>query len=750
MFKIVKKEINWNGNVITLETGKIARQASGAVIVRMGDTVVLAAVVGDKKVREGIDFFPLTVNYITKFYAAGRIPGGYRKREGNLGEDEVLVSRLIDRPIRPMFPEGFFNEVNITCTVLSYDPSHEPDILALIASSAALYISGIPFLEPVAAARVGMIDGEFVLNPSLQQLEESAMDLVVAGTESSVLMVESEAKELSEAKMLEAVMYGHQQFQVIIEAIKQFAAEVGNAKWEVNLFDNSAEKTKAKELAAKKIISAYAISDKQTRRDTLSALKEEVVKSLVSEQELDAHKVVTAFKDLEKDLVRSQILDKKTRIDGRTSVDIRPIVCETGLLPKTHGSALFTRGETQAICVTTLGTGEDEQKVETLAGASQQRFMLHYNFPPYSVGEVGALRAPGRREIGHGKLAWRALQAVLPSKEAFPYAIRVVADITESNGSSSMASVCGASLTLQDAGVPISEPVAGIAMGLIKEGEKFVVLSDIMGDEDHLGDMDFKVAGTTKGITALQMDIKINGINEEIMRIALAQAKDGREHILGKMAEVISESRSELSANAPQIHTIKIDKDKIREVIGSGGKVIRDICEKSNAKVDIAEDGTISVAAVGSENIEIALKMIRDIVVEPEIGKIYNGVVTRLFDFGALVRFLGAREGMVHISEISTERVEKVSDVLSEGKEVQVKLLEIDNRSGKIKLTMNLDATPRPTEDRKGSERRGGDRRDDRNKKRSPVRKEHNNDDHHERGKNEVNVAAEPKKKRFF
>ncbi len=685
-FKIHKKIIDWNGKALELETGKIARQASAAVVAKMGGTVVLCTVVGNKKQKDGIDFFPLTVNYLERFYAAGKIPGGFNKRESKPSEHETLVSRLIDRPIRPLFPEGFFNEVQVVCTVLSYDTENEADIIALIGASAALTISGIPFLEPIGAARVGYVEGKFVLNPSFEESKLQDLDLVVAGTESSVLMVESEAKELSEEIMLEAVMFGHKHFQPIIQGIKEFAEKVGNPKWELELADNSEIKAKVKEIVGSDLVAAYSETSKQARNEKISAIEDKVLSELVEGQELDGLKVSGAFKDLQKDIVRNKILDKNERIDGRTPKDIRNIVGEVDFLPKTHGSALFTRGETQAICVTTLGTEVSEQMVDNLHGLSHDRFMLHYNFPPFSVGEVGAMRAPGRREIGHGKLAFRALNSVLPTKEEFPYAIRVVSEITESNGSSSMATVCGSSMSMMAAGVPLKSAVAGIAMGLIKEGEKFSVLSDIMGDEDHLGDMDFKVAGTAKGITALQMDIKINGINEEIMKVALNQASHGRLYILERMNVAISEPRADLNENAPRITTFKIEKDKIREVIGSGGKIIRDICERSSTIINIADDGTVKIASTNEAGTQIALNMIKGIVTNPEVGDIFDGVVTKLVDFGAIVSFLGVREGLLHISELTSERGSNISSFLSMGQEIKVKVTSLDHRTGKVKL----------------------------------------------------------------
>jgi polyribonucleotide nucleotidyltransferase len=687
MFKVVKKEIEWGGRILTLETGKIARQADGAVMATYGDTVVLCTVVASKAPKENIDFFPLTVNYQEKTFAAGKIPGGFLKREGRPSEKETLTSRLIDRPIRPLFPEGFFNETQVICTVLSHDIENDPDVVALIGASAALTISGIPFMGPIAGARVGMIDGEFVLNPLRSQLPESQLDLVVAGTRRSVLMVESEAKELPEDVMLDAVMFGHRSMQPVIDGIISLAERCAKDPWELKLVTPDpvlVEKVHSQAEAG--LRSAYKQTVKQTRTTALSEVKAKAKVALVAEG-FEEKKIGGLFKKLEKDIVRTDVVRDKKRIDGRGPEDIRPIVCEVGFLPMTHGAAMFTRGETQAIVVTTLGTSEDEQIMDVLEGEWREHFMLHYNFPPYSVGEASMMRAPGRREIGHGKLAWRALRAMLPKKEDFPYTIRIVSEITESNGSSSMASVCGSSLSLMEAGVPIKRSVAGIAMGLIKEKDSFVVLSDIMGDEDHLGDMDFKVAGTSEGITALQMDIKIDGITEEIMKVALAQASRGRQHILGEMSKTITAPRDTVNQNAPRITTIQIPKDKIREVIGSGGKVIREITETTGAKIDIEDDGTVRVAAVNTEQGQKALDWIKSIVSEPEIGTIYTGKVCRVVDFGAFVTIMGKTDGLIHISELADRRVAKVTDVVNEGDVVKVKVLEIDGR-GKIRLSL--------------------------------------------------------------
>ena len=690
MFNIDVEELEWAGKPLRIETGRIARQADGAVLVTYGETTVLATAVAAREAKPGQDFFPLTVNYQEKTYAAGKIPGGYFKREGRPTEKETLVSRLIDRPIRPLFPDGFRNETQVIATVISYDLENDADIVALIASSAALTLSGIPFMGPVGGARVGVIEGEYVLNPTVEQMKTSDLDLVVAGTQDAVLMVESEAKELSEEKMLGAVMFGHAGFQPVIDAIIRLAERSSREPRDFSPPDNSAVYNAVKKLAEKDLRAAYAIAKKEDRQDAVAAAKKKVAEALVKPDDASAPAptvVGAEFKHLEANIVRNNILDTGLRIDGRDTKTVRPIIAEASVLPRTHGSALFTRGETQALVVTTLGTGEDEQYVDSLDGLTKQRFMLHYNFPPYSVGETGRLGGAGRREIGHGKLAWRAVNPVLPAADQFPYTVRVVSEITESNGSSSMASVCGASLSLMDAGVPMKAPVAGIAMGLIKEGERFAVLSDILGDEDHLGDMDFKVAGTADGVTALQMDIKITGITEEIMKVALWQAKDGRMHILDKMSEALGAARSGLGEHAPRIEVIKIPTDKIREVIGTGGKVIREIVEKTGAKIDIQDDGTVKVASSSGAAITAAMKWIKGIVSEPEVGEIYDGKVVKVVDFGAFVNFFGAKDGLVHVSELASKRVNKVADVVSEGQAVKVKLLGFDNR-GKVRLSM--------------------------------------------------------------
>ncbi len=686
MFDIHREEITWGGRKLVLESGHIARQADGAVMVSYDETTVLCTAVAAKSPKPGIDFFPLTVNYQEKTFAAGKIPGGFFKREGRPSEKETLTSRLIDRPIRPLFPSKFRNETQIVCTVLSHDLENDPDIVALIGASAALTLSGVPFLGPIAGARVGYIDGQYVLNPRLDQLPESKLDLVVAGTAEGVLMVESEAQELSEEVMLGAVNYGHDEMQAVIDAIIRLAEKCAKAPWELELAAESPVYDQVKASAEEKLRAAYAEPVKQVRQQAIGALRDEVAAALVTE-EIDASAVGGAFKKLEKDIVRNSILDTGMRIDGRDTKTVRPIVAEVGILPRAHGAALFTRGETQALVVTTLGTGEDEQIIDALAGSYRESFMLHYNFPPYSVGEAGRMGSPGRREIGHGKLAWRAVKALIPAKEAFPYTIRVVSEITESNGSSSMATVCGTSLSLMDAGVPLARPIAGIAMGLIKEGDRFAVLSDILGDEDHLGDMDFKVAGTRDGVTALQMDIKITSITREIMKIALDQAKGGRMHILGEMDKALTGARGELNAHAPRIVTIQIPKEKIREVIGTGGKVIREIVETTGAKVDIEDDGTIKVAASDLSVIEAAVNWIKGIVAEPEIGHIYTGKVVKIMDFGAFVNFIGTRDGLVHISELAPHRVAKVGDVVKEGDMVKVKVLDVD-KGGKVRLSM--------------------------------------------------------------
>ncbi|HQY74099.1 MAG TPA: polyribonucleotide nucleotidyltransferase [Aestuariivirga sp.] len=690
MFKIDVEELEWAGKPLRIETGRMARQADGAVVVTYGETTVLATAVAARSEKPGIDFFPLTVNYQEKTYAAGKIPGGYFKREGRPTEKETLVSRLIDRPIRPLFPEGFRNETQVIATVLSYDLENDSDIVALIGASAALTISGIPFMGPVGGARVGFIDGEFVLNPTQEQMKTSDLDLVVAGTSDAVLMVESEAKELSEEQMLGAVMFGHAGFQPVIDAIIRLAERSSREPRDFVAPDNEKLYKAVKKSVEKDVRAAYAIPKKEERVEAIAKAKDKVVAALVDAEKDTSptpQKVAEAFKHLEKDVVRNSILDTGLRIDGRDTKTVRQIIAEASVLPRTHGSSLFTRGETQALVVTTLGTGEDEQYVDSLDGTYKAKFMLHYNFPPFSVGEVGRMGGAGRREIGHGKLAWRAINPMLPPADQFPYTIRVVSEITESNGSSSMATVCGSSLALMDAGVPLKSPVAGIAMGLIKEDERFAVLSDILGDEDHLGDMDFKVAGTSNGVTALQMDIKITGITEEIMKVALWQAKDGRLHILGKMAEALENARPGLGEHAPRIEVIKIPTDKIREVIGTGGKVIREIVEKTGAKIDIQDDGTVKVASSSGAAITAAMKWIKSIVSEPEVGEIYDGKIVKVVDFGAFVNFFGAKDGLVHVSELAAKRVNKVSDVVNEGDMVKVKLLGFDNR-GKVRLSM--------------------------------------------------------------
>jgi polyribonucleotide nucleotidyltransferase len=687
MFQVYRKELMWGGRKLVLETGKVARQADGAVMATYGETTVLCTAVANKTAKPGQDFFPLTVNYQEKAFAAGKIPGGFFKREGRPSEKEVLTSRLIDRPIRPLFAPGFLNETQVVCTVLSHDLENDPDIVAMVGASAALTLSGIPFMGPIGGARVGYVDGQYVLNPTIEQLEKSALDLLVAGTGEGVLMVESEAKELSEDVMLGAVMFGHKGFQPVIQAIIELAEQCAKDPWDLPSKPASYAEIAAKLSAAvaADIEAAYATRGKQERSNRLDAAKKRIAELFPDEAEQSlAGKL---FKDLEKDLVRGAIIKNGTRIDGRDTRTVRPIAAEVGVLPRAHGSALFTRGETQALAVTTLGTGQDEQIIDALEGEYRSNYMLHYNFPPYSTGEAKRMGSPGRREIGHGKLAWRAVRPLLPPKESFPYTIRVVSEVTESNGSSSMATVCGSSLSLMDAGVPLKRPVAGIAMGLIKEQSAFAVLSDILGDEDHLGDMDFKVAGTDEGITALQMDIKITSITEEIMRIALNQAREGRLHILGEMATALADAREGVSSNAPRITTITIPKDKIREVIGTGGKVIREITEQTGAKIDIEDDGTIKVAATDSKASQAAIDWIKGIVAEPELGVIYNGKVVKVVDFGAFVNFLGARDGLVHISELAPQRVGKVADVVKVGDPVKVKVLGFDDR-GKVKLSM--------------------------------------------------------------
>lgn len=693
MFDIKRKTIDWAGKPLSLETGRVARQADGSVIATMGDTTVLAAVTFAKQPKPGQDFFPLTVHYQERTYAAGKIPGGFFKREGRPSEKETLTSRLIDRPIRPLFVKGFKNEVLVVTTVLSHDLEHDPDIVAMVAASAALVISGVPFMGPIAGARVGYINGEYVLNPTLDEMKESKMDLVVAGTADAVMMVESEIQELDEATVLGAVSFAHKGMQPVIDAIIELAEHAAKDPFDFEAEDTDALKEKMFKLVGKDIAKAYKVTKKAERHEAVGAARlkavTEFAKSETNPDGYDLNKLGSVFKELEADVVRRGILDTGVRIDGRAVDKVRPIVGEVGVLPRAHGSALFTRGETQALVVATLGTGDDEQFIDALEGTYKEKFLLHYNFPPYSVGEAGRMGPPGRREIGHGKLAWRAIRPVLPTAEEFPYTIRLVSEITESNGSSSMATVCGSSLSMMDAGVPLKRPVSGIAMGLILEKDGFAVLSDILGDEDHLGDMDFKVAGTSEGITSLQMDIKIAGITEEIMGKALAQAKEGRDHILGEMAKAMDAPRAELGEYAPKIETIKIAVDKIREVIGSGGKVIREIVAETGAKVDIADDGTIKIAASEQSKIDAARDWIKSIASEPEIGQIYNGKVVKIVDFGAFVNFFGAKDGLVHISQISKEKIGKVSDVLTEGQAVKVKLLGFDDR-GKTKLSMKI------------------------------------------------------------
>ena len=689
MFNIVREEMEWGGRKLTLETGKVARQADGAVIATYGETVVLATVVGAQAPREGVDFFPLTVNYQERYYAAGKIPGGYFKRERAPTERETLTSRLIDRPIRPLFAEGYRNETQVVVQVLSHDMENDPDIVGMVAASAALTISGVPFMGPIGAARVGYIDGEYRLNPLIDDMPNSKLDLVVAGTRDAVLMVESEAQELSEQIMLGAVMFGHRSMQAVIDMIIRLAEKGAKDPRPVPEDAHAAIRETLKKEAGGDLAAAFKIPEKHARRDAIAAVRTKLAEKYVGEGEGQVAKNTfgNLMHDVEAHVMRNAVLDTKRRIDGRDLVTVRPIVAEVGVLPRTHGSALFTRGETQAIVVATLGTTEDEQFVDTLEGLHKEQFMLHYNFPPYSVGETGRMGAPGRREIGHGKLAWRAIHPMLPSKEQFPYTLRVVSEITESNGSSSMATVCGTSLALMDAGVPIRKPTAGIAMGLILEGDRYAVLSDILGDEDHLGDMDFKVAGTEDGVTSLQMDIKIAGITEEIMRVALEQAKGGRIHILGEMNKAINHARAELGEHAPRIEQIKIPTDKIREVIGTGGKVIREIVEKTGAKINVEDDGTVKIASADGESIKAALKWIKGIVAEPEVGEIYDGKIVKVMDFGAFVNFFGPKDGLVHISELAPQRVAKTSDVVSEGQAVKVKLLGFDDR-GKVRLSM--------------------------------------------------------------
>jgi polyribonucleotide nucleotidyltransferase len=693
MFDIQKETIEWAGRPLTIETGRVARQADGAVMVTYGETTVLATAVGVKSAKEGQDFFPLTVNYQEKYFAAGKIPGGYFKREGRPTEKETLTSRLIDRPIRPLFAPGFKNEVQVMITVLSHDMENDPDVVGMVGASAALVLSGLPFMGPIGAARVGYIDGEYVINPAVDDMADSALDLVVAGTTDAVMMVESEAKELSEEVMLGAVMAGHEAFQPVIEMIIKLAEKAAKEPWDYTPADYSAEEAKVRKLVEADLAAAYTITDKTERYKAVGAAKEKAVAELALTEERPDGIPGTVLKDVlksvESSIVRGGIIKTGKRIDGRSLDQVRPIVSEAGILPRTHGSALFTRGETQGLVVATLGTGEDEQFIDDLTGTYKEKFLLHYNFPPYSVGETSFRLAPGRREIGHGKLAWRAVRAVLPKHEDFPYTIRLVSEITESNGSSSMATVCGSSLALMDAGVPITRPVSGIAMGLIKDPEGVAVLSDILGDEDHLGDMDFKVAGTSEGVTSLQMDIKIAGITQDIMETALAQAKGGRLHILEEMGKALGEARTELGEFAPRIETIQIPTDKIRDVIGSGGKVIREIVETTGAKVDVNDDGIIKVSSSDAASIKAALDWIHGLTAEPEEGQIYKGKVVKVMDFGAFVNFFGPKDGLVHVSQMKNERVKHPSDVVAEGQEVYVKLLGFDDR-GKVRLSMKV------------------------------------------------------------
>jgi polyribonucleotide nucleotidyltransferase len=738
MFDVKTVSMEWGGKTLTLETGRIARQADGAVLATYGETVVLCAVTAAKSVKEGQDFFPLTVHYQEKFFAAGRIPGGFFKRERGATEKETLVSRLIDRPVRPLFPEGFYNEINVIAQVLSFDGECEPDVLAMIAASAALTISGVPFMGPIGAVRVGYEDGAYTLNPKQDAAAAGNLDLVVAATGNAVMMVESQARELSEEIMLGAVMFAHDECKKLVDLIVKLAEKAAKDPWDIDLTDNTADiKKKLKDLVGKDISAAYKLTDKSARSNALNAARDKAKAAFADEGAQTQMVAIKTLKKVEADIVRGAILKDGTRIDGRKVDQVRPIEAVAGFLPRTHGSALFTRGETQSICTTTLGTKDAEQMIDGLEGLSYSSFMLHYNFPPYSVGEVGRFGAPSRRDTGHGKLAWRALQAVLPKKEDFPYTIRVVSDITESNGSSSMATVCGGSLAMMDAGVPLTRPVSGIAMGLILEGDDFTVLSDILGDEDHLGDMDFKVAGTSEGITTMQMDIKVAGITKEIFSAALNQAKAGRAHILGEMNKALGATRTELSVHAPRIETIQIDKSKIRDVIGTGGKVIREIVAETGAKVDIDDEGIIKISSSDLSQIEAAKNWILGIVEEPEVGKIYDGKVVTIVDFGAFVNFMGGKDGLVHVSEMKNERVEKPTDVVSEGQAVKVKVLEIDPR-GKVRLSMRvvdqetgaeLEDTRPPREPRgdrgdRGDRRgpRGGGDRGGRDRDRGPRR----------------------------
>jgi len=693
MFDKKSVSLEWAGRTLTIETGQVARQADGAVMVTYGDTKVLATACFAKSAKPGQDFFPLTVNYMEKYYASGRIPGGFFKREGRPTEKETLTSRLIDRPIRPLFVKGFKNEVQVVLTAMSYDLENDPDVIGMIGASAALVLSGAPFMGPIGAARVGYKDGEYIINPTIEELEESELDLVMAGTADAVMMVESEAYELSEEVMLGAVMAGHESIQPVIDAIIDLAEQAAKEPFDFEAEDHSAELEKIQNLVGAELSAAYSMTEKLERQAAVGEAREKAKAALVGTEEepgeMSGETFKSAFKEAEASVVRGDILKTGKRIDGRSLDQVRPIEAIASFLPRTHGSSLFTRGETQAICVATLGTSDDEQFIDGLDGTSKSKFMLHYNFPPYSVGETGRMGGTNRRETGHGKLAWRALQAVLPKHEDFPYTIRLVSEITESNGSSSMATVCGCSLAMMDAGVPVTRPVSGIAMGLIKEADGVAVLSDILGDEDHLGDMDFKVAGTEKGLTSLQMDIKIAGITKEIMHTALEQAKGGRMHILGEMGKALDTSRDSLSENAPQMEIVKVPTDKIRDVIGSGGKVIRGIVEESGAKVNIDDDGTVQVSALDKESINKALKMIKEIVAEPEIGEIYEGKVVGLKDFGIFVNFFGPKDGLVHVSQMANERVNHPKDLVKEGDTVWVKLMGFDDR-GKVRLSMKV------------------------------------------------------------
>ena len=743
MFDIQNEVLEWGGKKLTIETGRVARQAHGSVIATYGGTSVLATVVADREEKKGLDFFPLTVNYQEKAYAAGKIPGGFFKREGRPSEKETLVSRLIDRPIRPLFADGFKCETQVIATVISYDNENDPDIVSLIACSAALTLSGVPFMGPIGAARVGFKDGDFILNPTKEEMETSALDLVVAGTKDAVLMVESEAKELSEEQMLGAVTFGQDNFSQVIDAIISLAEKAAKEPRDFEKKDISDIENKVSSAIKDDLSEAYKEADKQKRTEKIAEIKKNLISELVSDDDEDEDynesTISSAFKTIEKNIVRNNILDTGERIDGRDLETVRPIQSDVSVLPLTHGSALFTRGETQALVVTTLGTGDDEKFVDGLDETYKERFMLHYNFPPYSVGETGRTGFTGRREIGHGKLAWRALQAVMPEYDDFPYTIRLVSEITESNGSSSMATVCGSSLSMMDAGIPLSKPVAGIAMGLIKEDDRVAVLSDILGDEDHLGDMDFKVAGTNDGITSLQMDIKITGITKDIMETALSQAKNGRIHILEEMAKALDKARDTVNSNAPRIETINVPTDKIREVIGAGGKVIREIVEESGAKVDINDDGIVKIASNNAEAIEKALEMINSIVAEPEVGTIYEGKVVKIMDFGAFVNFFGKKDGLVHISQLSTERVNKVTDVVSEGDIVKVKFVGFDR--GKVKLSMkNID---QETGEESVSENKKEDKKENKKEDKKENKKENKKEDKKEDKKENSDIEKE-------